>query len=367
MKFISYGRQTIEEDDIQAVAEVLRSECLTRGPMTENFEEAFADYVGAKYAIAVNSGTAALHLALKALRLKPGAEVITTANTFAATSNAILYNHAVPVFADIDTDDYNIGRYSVEAKITEKTGAILPVHFAGNPCSMRGLTRISEKYNIPIVEDACHALSADMGEVRIGGTGNLTCFSFHPVKHITTGEGGMITTNDLCIANNLLAYRNHGRVGVDQEYLGFNYRMSDIGAALGLSQLAKANRFKAARQRIASRYTEALNGFLWLKVPSHSTFHSWHLYVIVLMRGDRDALKKYLEAKGILTQIHYKPVTEHPFYQRYGYKLNDLPITKWYSERCLSLPIYPTLTEDEQSYVIDNVRGGLYEISGVKI
>jgi perosamine synthetase len=359
---ISYGKQTIEEDDIQAVAEVLRSEQITRGPKTGEFEEAFAKYVGAKYAIAVNSGTAALHLALKTLNLKPGDEVITTANTFAATSNAIFYNGATPVFADISIEDYNIAPDSVAEKITEKTKAILPVHFAGNPCCMRSLTRISEKYNIPIIEDACHALSADMGEVRIGGTGSLTCFSFHPVKHITTGEGGMITTNDLYTANNLLAYRNHGRVGVEQECLGFNYRMSDISAALGLSQLAKAERFRTRRRLIAWKYAEAFEDNESVITPFWSYHSSWHLYILLIKNGKRDKLKKYLEEKGILTQIHYKPVTDHPFYQRCGYSSYDLPVTRFYSNHCLSLPIYPTLTDEEQDYVIKMVRRGLNEI-----
>lgn len=356
---IPYNHQTIDQSDIDAVIEVLKGDYLTCGPMIEKFEEAFAEYVGSKYAIAVSSCTAALHLSLLAAGIGPGDEVITTPITFAATANAILYVGATPVFADIDPLTYNIDPEDIARKVTPKTRAIIPVHFAGRPCEMDRIWNIAEELDLFVIEDAAHALGATHKGQRIGGLKktDLTCFSFHPVKHITCGEGGMITTNSKTVAMYLKEYRNHGRNKSGyQMHIGYNYRMTDMQAALGLSQLQKSDDFLRERIGVAKYYY--FNG-----VCSYDLFpwnSSWHLYVIQV--PDRDKVKQYLNEHEIGAQIHYKPVYLHPYYQGLGYGKGLCPIAEEFAEHCLSLPCYVRLGTEQQDYITRCLEDALNEV-----
>lgn len=383
--YIPYGRQSVDEDDIQAVVDVLRSDYLTTGPMVAEFERTVAEYVGAKYAVAVNSGTAALHIACLAAGLSEGDEVITTPITFAASANCVLYCGAVPVFADIDPLTYNIDPAEIEKKITEKTKALIPVHYTGQPCDMDAIRAIAEKHHLMVIEDAAHALGAayhskmdangqetgGLNRRMIGSISDMTCFSFHPVKPITSGEGGMVVTDDEELYEKLLLYRTHG-ISRDakwltedqgpwyyqQRFLGYNYRITDISCALGKSQMNKLELFLQKRREIAGRYEEAFAGEKGLQLPqqAENTESGWHLYMIQVLEKDRREVFEALRAAGIGVNVHYIPVYQHPYYQELGYAEVHCPNAEGFYDRAISLPIFPGLTEEQQDYVIKTVK-----------
>lgn len=369
--YIPYGRQCIEQDDIDAVVEVLRSDYVTTGPAVTDFEKAVAEYTGAKYAVAVANGTAALHVACLAAGLKKGDEVITTPITFAASANCALYCGATPVFADIEADTYNIDPAEIEKKITERTKAIIAVHFTGQPCKMDEIHAIAKKHNLLVIEDAAHALGADYKGRKIGSISDMTTFSFHPVKHITTGEGGMITTNNKELYERLVLFRSHGITRNEQMMtkneggwyyeqldLGYNYRITDIQCALGISQMKKLDRFVARRREIAARYDKAFAEIENIITPKQEEGcnNSWHLYVIQVVNKERKEVFDRLRANNIGVNVHYIPVYKHPYYQENGYREVCCKNGEQYYERAISLPMYPLLSDEEQDYVIEMVK-----------
>lgn len=370
--YIPYGRQSLDEEDIQAVVDVLRSDYLTTGPRVSEFEKRVAEYVGAKYAVAVSNGTAALHVACLAAGIQEGEEVVTSPITFAASSNCVLYCGGKPVFADIDRDTYNISPEDLERKITERTRAIIPVHYTGQPCQMDEIHRIARKHDLLVIEDAAHALGAEYKGQKIGSLSDMTCFSFHPVKPITTGEGGMITTNDEALYKRLLLFRSHG-ITRDEEFLeenqgawyyeqvelGYNYRITDIGCALGISQLNKLDGFLERRKEIAGRYDEAFAGCEGLKTPMllQGCNSGWHLYMVQVLNQDRKVVFDRLREVGVGVNVHYIPVYRHPYYRRNGYGGVHCPEAEKFYERAISLPIFPGLTGEQQEYVIEQVMG----------
>jgi len=301
---IPYGRQTISEGDIQAVVGVLRSDWLTTGPEVQKFESAFAEYVGAKYAISFSNGTAALHAAVSSLRLPDGAEIITTPMTFAATTNSILYSNCVPVFADVEEDTLLIDPESVEERITDKTRALLVVDYTGQPCNYDALRKIAEKYRLTLIADACHSLGAIYNGTKVGTLADMTTYSFHPIKLITTGEGGMVTTDDGGAAEYLRTFRNHGRNKSVMEFLGYNYRLTDIQCALGTSQLKRADEFLNARRTIAKVYDFwfSQNDRVTPLTVRNNIEHAYHLYVVKL--ADRVRAIEALNNVGVTTTIH---------------------------------------------------------------
>lgn len=368
--YIPYGRQWIEQDDIDAVVEVLCGDYVTTGPNVDAFEQAVAEYTGAKYAVAVSNGTAALHIACLAAGIQAGDEVITTPITFAASSNCALYCGATPVFADIDPMTYNIDVEDLERKITPRTKAIVAVHFTGQPCKMNEIHEIAQKYNLMVIEDAAHALGADYKGKKIGSMSDMTTFSFHPVKHITTGEGGMVTTNSKELYEKLKLFRSHGITReesllnknegawyYEQLDLGYNYRITDIQCALGITQMKKLDRFVARRREIAQRYNEAFAGCKALQLPKQEEGcnNSWHLYVVQVLNKPRKEVFDALRTKGIGVNVHYIPVYKHPYYQEHGYEKVVCQHAEQYYERAISLPMYPLLTKEEQEYVIQSV------------
>lgn len=374
-KIIPYGRQCIEDDDIEEVVRVLKSDFLTTGPEVSLFEEAFAEKVGAKYAVAVANGTAALHAAVFCLELLPGDEVITTPITFAATSNAVLYAGATPVFVDVDPDTYNIDLNQVEKNITDKTRAIIPVHLSGQPCNMDAIAAIAEKYNLKVIEDASHALGAYYKDKPIGSLSDMTTFSLHPVKHITTGEGGVITTNDESLYKKLCLFRSHGITRditkmlkfdgpwyYEQQALGFNYRLTDFQAALGRSQLKKLERFVERRIEIAKQYDEGFKDFKKIVIPKQleNTKSSWHLYIIKI-NFDTLGLSKVevfenLKNAGIICNVHYIPVYKHPYYKENGFEKTHCKVAETLYDCMLSIPIYPSMTDEDVDYVINTIK-----------
>lgn len=369
--YIPYGRQSVDEADIRAVVDVLQSDYLTTGPRVAEFEKKVAGYVGAKYAVAVSNGTAALHVSCLAAGIREGDEVITTPITFAASANCVLYCGGTPVFADIDPDTYNIDPVDVERKITDKTKAIIPVHYTGLPCDMDAIYGIAEKYGLTVIEDAAHALGASYRGRKIGGISDMTCFSFHPVKPITTGEGGMVTTNDERLYKRLVLFRSHGITRDEgmmtqnqgawyyqQLELGYNYRITDIACALGSSQMDKLDGFLAARREIARRYQDAFAGIPGIRTPVQPDGYEsgWHLYMIQVMEKDRKEVFEQLREKGIGVNVHYIPVYQHPYYQQHGYADCHCGNGEDFYSRAISLPIFPGLTREQQDYVIEAVK-----------
>jgi len=370
---LPYGRQQIEEDDAAAVVETLRSEWLTTGPRVAEFERLVAERVGTRYAVAVSSGTAALHAAAFAAGISPGDEVILPPLTFAATANAVLYLGATPVFADVRADTLNVDPVCVAEKLTSRTRAIVAVDFAGHPCDLDALREISRGRGLVLIEDAAHALGAQYGGRAVGGQAHLTTFSFHPVKHITTGEGGMVVSNDPALAERAISFRNHGITSEaadrfrDGEWhyemvdLGFNYRLTDLQCALGLSQLRKLDRFLARRQAIAARYREALAGVPGVTLQSieRNVRHAWHIFPILLdldrFAADRRAIFAAFRAEGIGVNVHYIPVYWHPYYQRLGYTKGLCPVTEAVYERLLTLPLFPAMEDRDVEDVITAV------------
>ena len=380
MKAIPYGHQHITDEDIQAVIETLKSDYLTQGPKIIEFEQAFARYVGAKYAVAVSNATAGLHLAATALQVRSGDKVIVTPITFAASANCIRYCNGMVVFCDIDPDTYLMDikklRRLLETNPPSTFKGIVPVDFAGYPHQMEEFRQLADEYGLWILEDACHAPGGyfidSNGEKQFCGNGkfaDVTVFSFHPVKHIATGEGGMVTTNDKELFDRLSLLRthgitknpaclheNHGGWYYEMQELGYNYRLTDFQAALGLSQLKRADEGLKRRQKIAVRYNEAFKRIADIQTPyaSPDVFHAYHLYIIQV--PDRLDLYNYLHENGIYAQVHYIPLHLVPYYREQGNKPGDLPVAEKYYSRCLSLPMFPTLTDEEQEYVIKKIE-----------
>ncbi len=361
---IPYGRQKIDTDDIRAVIAVLKSDWLTQGPKVKEFENALAKYCGASYAVAVSSGTAALHLAYLAANIQSGDEVITTPNTFAATSNMLLAVGAKPVFCDIRLDNYNIDASKIEELITPRTKAIVPVHFAGHPCEMDVINKVAKKYKLLIIEDACHALGASYQNKKIGSIGDMTIFSFHPVKSITTGEGGAILTNNKSYCERLIHLRSHG-INKDKDgfnvmtALGHNYRLTDIQTALGLSQLKKLDGFIKARQAIFNAYVEKLKSIKDIVLPSTTEdgTSANHIFVIrVKNPAIRNKLASYLKGQGIGVNFHYPAVYSHPYYRESGHKNIKLNNEEIYHNSCITLPLYPNLKPENIKYICNQIK-----------
>ncbi|MDY5181643.1 UDP-4-amino-4,6-dideoxy-N-acetyl-beta-L-altrosamine transaminase [Butyribacter sp.] len=368
---IPYGRQTIEDDDIDAVIEVLKSDYLTTGPKIAEFEKSVADYVGAKYAVAISNGTSALHAACFAAGIGPGDEVITTPITFAASSNCVLYCGGTPVFADIDPKTYNIDPDDIRKKITDKTKAIIAVHLAGQPCDMDEIHKIAKENNLIVIEDGAHALGSVYKGKKVGSLSDMTTFSFHPVKPITTGEGGMIVTDNEEFYKKMVLFRSHGITRDEammtrndgpwfyQQFdLGFNYRITDIQCALGCSQMKKLDRFLAKRKEIVLRYNEAFADCENIVTPYQlpETESGWHLYIVQVKNCDRKQIFEALRDKGIGVNVHYIPVYMHPYYQEHGYKDVHCKNAEEVYSHIISLPLYPGLTEEQQNYVIDTLK-----------
>ena len=371
---IPYGRQTIDESDIAAVVAALRSDWLTQGPAVEEFERRLADYCGIKYAVVVSNGTAALHTAYVAAGLSAGDEFITSPITFVATANAGLWQGATPVFSDVEDETGNINPQLVEQKITKKTKLIVPIDYTGRPVDFMVIKRIAEKYNLLVVEDACQALGAVYHGKRIGSLSDLTVFSFHPVKSITTGEGGAILTDREDLYKKMKMFVTHGITKKDfifpspgewyfeTQMLGMNYRLTDLQCALGISQLNKLDSFIVRRRAIAERYQEAfkdVSGLIAPRPDSPEIQSAWHLYAIRLMPNiapRRAEIFAALRAKGIGVQVHHMPAYLHHFYRKLGYQKGLCPRAEAFYEAEISLPLYPSLGLEEQTYVIETVK-----------
>jgi len=376
---IPYGRQYISEEDIKAVVDTLKSDYLTQGPKISEFEKSFADYVGSKYAVAVANGTAALHISVLALGVKQGDKVITTPITFAASANCVLYCGGDVTFVDIDAETYLLDISKVKSLLDENPrgtfSGIIPVDFSGRAVDLKAFRELADDHDLWLLEDACHApggFFVDSGDSKhLCGSGefaDLAIFSFHPVKHITAGEGGMVTTNDRNLYEKLLLFRthgitkapeklevNHGPWYYEMQQLGYNYRLSDIHASLGLSQLSRANQGLAIRRQLAQRYATELRGIPQIRRQSGLIQgHAYHLYVIET--EDRGGLYHHLRTNGVFSQVHYIPVHLMPYYQRKGWKEGDMPNSEEYYRHCLSLPMYPTLSENQQQKVIDLIK-----------
>ncbi|SIQ30261.1 UDP-4-amino-4,6-dideoxy-N-acetyl-beta-L-altrosamine transaminase [Halanaerobium kushneri] len=375
-EFIPYGSQWLDEQDLEAVVETLKSDYLTTGPKINEFEEKFADYVDAEYAVAIANGTAALHAATYAAGIGEGDEVITTPITFAASANSILYHNATPVFADVDPDTYNIDPESIEEKITDKTKAIIPVHYTGQPCEMDEIMEIADKYNLTVIADGAHAVGAEYKGQKVGSVADMTTFSFHPVKHITTGEGGMITTDSKDLYDILIKFRTHGITKESSEYineshgpwyheqqkLGYNYRITDIQCALGISQLEKIDKFLTRRREIVEEYNKAFSDFEGIIIPEQlrNTNSAWHLYVIQLdlekLSADRKEIFKDLRNKNLGVNVHYIPVYYHPYYQELGYEKGICPNAENLYERIITIPLYPKMSDQQVEEVINRAK-----------
>ncbi|MBI5055374.1 MAG: DegT/DnrJ/EryC1/StrS family aminotransferase [Nitrospirae bacterium] len=390
VKYLPFSLPLIEEDEIEAIIEALKSCWITTGPKVKQFEKEFSEYIGCKHAIAVNSCTAALHLALEAIGIKEGDEIITTPMTFAATAEVIRYFKARPVFIDIDPVTMNIDTEKIEAYLSPLLSrplslpkAIIPVHYAGYPCEMDTIMELAEKYNLKVIEDAAHVLPAFYKDRMIGTIGDITCFSFYATKNLTTGEGGMITTDNDEWAERMRIMSMHGisrdawkRYTAEGNWYyeiiapGFKYNLTDVAAALGIGQLRKTDRMWDRRKKIAGMYSEAFMNLTEIEIPFSSltsllatpagTQHSWHLYVIKLnlecLTIDRGRFIEELKDRGIGTSVHFIPLHIHPYYRdTYGYKPEDFPVAYETFQRIISLPIYPKMTDGDVERVIEAV------------
>ncbi len=372
-KYLPYGRQIVDEEDIRAVADVLRSDWLTTGPMVERFEETVCRYVGAPYGVAVSSGNAALHAAMFALGVAPGDEVIVPAMTFAATANCVVYQGAKPVFADVDPATLLLEPDTVEALITPRTKAVIGVDYAGQPCDWEALRQVADRHGLALVADSCHALGATLRGRRVGSLADITCFSFHPVKHITTGEGGMAVTADGALARRMRLFRNHGistsaaqreKAGewfYEMTELGCNYRLTDIQCALGMSQMRKLETWLARRRELAALYGSLLASSreepaarpLDIKPGVES---AWHLYVI--RHPQRDAVFRTMRARGIGVNVHYVPVHLHPYYrEHWGTGPGLCPAAEAAYAEILTLPLWPGMEDRDVTHVVSLLRG----------
>lgn len=387
MTIIPYGRQNITDDDLDAVIKSLKSDFLTQGPKISEFENAFSEYIGSKYSVAVSNGTAALHLCALALNISPGDKVITSPITFAASANCVRYCGGDVVFADIEPETYLLDFESVKKLLQNAQNGtfkgIIPVDLAGRPVNLEKFRKLAEEYDCWIIEDACHAPGGNFvdsnNHIQSCGNGNyadLAIFSFHPVKHIACGEGGMITTNNKSLYERLLVLRTHGIVKnnslyqnsiefaggyetypgwyMEMQELGFNYRLTDFQAALGISQLSRADEGLKRRKEIATKYFETFRDMPFIKGQSgFIDGHAYHLYIIEV--ENRLGLYNYLKEHNIYAQIHYIPCHLMPYYRNLGWKEGDLPNAENYYKHCISLPMYPTLSVDQQDYVIEKI------------
>jgi UDP-4-amino-4,6-dideoxy-N-acetyl-beta-L-altrosamine transaminase len=368
---LPYGHQSIDEADIQAVVEILRSDWLTTGPRVAEFEEAFATRTGARHAVSFSSGTAALHAAAFTAGLKAGDEAITSPLTFVATANCVLYQGAVPIFADVSPDTLNLDPEKAAARITCRTRAILPVDYAGHPADLDPVLELAERHGLVVIEDASHALGAEYKGRQVGSLSHMTVFSFHPVKHITTGEGGMVTTDNAKFAETLRRFRNHGissdarqRQSAGQWHyemvsLGFNYRLTDIACALGSQQLKKLEANLSQRRKIAERYTAAFREIPKLVLPAvrQNANPAWHLFPIrldgVKLKAERAQVFRALRAENIGVNVHYIPVHRHPYYsERFGYRGGEYPVAEDAYERLISLPMFHGMSDQDVEDVI---------------
>ncbi|OGL44564.1 MAG: UDP-4-amino-4,6-dideoxy-N-acetyl-beta-L-altrosamine transaminase [Candidatus Schekmanbacteria bacterium RBG_16_38_11] len=376
-QFLPFSLPTIEEDEISEVVDSLRSGWITTGPKVIRFEEDFKNYIGCSHAVAVNSGTAGLHISLMATEISDGDEVITSPMTFAATVNTVVLQRAKPVFADINPETLNINPDFIEQKITPKTKAIIPVHFAGQPCDLDRITAIAKKHNLLVIEDAAHAVGSEYKGVKIGKTETSAVFSFHPIKNITTGEGGMITTERADLAEKLRLLRFHGiskeawkrysaKGSPQYEILlpGLKYNMLDIQAAIGIHQLKKLDNFIEKRKNFAKQYENALKEIPEIITPGRVTYdclHAWHLYIIKLrletLKITRDEFIEELKKEKIGTGIHFTAIHLHPFYaNKFGFKRGDFPNAEYASDRIISLPLYPKMKDEDIVYVVEAIK-----------
>jgi perosamine synthetase len=372
---LPYGRQSVDEDDVAAVLAVLRSDWLTTGPSVDAFERAFAAETGAVHAVAVNNGTAALHVAMIAANVGPGDEVVVPAITFAATANVVVLQGATPVFADVEPDTLLVDAAAMAARIGPRTRAVVAVDYAGQPCDYDAIGALARRHGVSLVADACHALGGSYGGRRVGALADVSAFSFHPVKAMTTGEGGMVTTDVEAYAEHMRRVRNHGIAtdfrqraergtwAYEMVELGFNYRLSDIHAALGLSQLRKVPGWVTRRRQLAARYDERLAGCRGVRplVRRAGREHGYHLYVVLLDEGvDRQHVYRQLAERGIGANVHYLPVHLHPFYRkRFGTDRGLCPVAEAAYDRMLTLPLFPGMTDDDVARVTDALAGAV--------
>jgi len=374
--YIVFGSPYIGEEEIEEVTKTLKSGWLGSGPKVTQFEREFAEYVGAKHAVALNSCTAGLHLSMVCSGLKPGDEVITTTLTFAATANSIVHVGAIPVFVDVDRKTMNIDPDKIEAAVTPRTRAIIPVHFAGRPCDMDAINSIAKKHNLIVIEDAAHCIEGKYGDKKIGSISSMTCFSFYVTKNMTTAEGGMITTNDGDIAKKIKSFGLHGMSSdawkrfsdegykhYEVVYPGFKYNMTDIAASLGLCQLPRLDSWMKRREEIWDKYNAAFSDLpCWVpSEPDSENYHARHLYTLLVdidsLNITRDQMIVELHKRGIGTGVHYRALHLHQYYrERFGYKPEDFPNANWISERTFSLPLAANLNEKDVNRIIKNVR-----------
>lgn len=373
--YLSYGRQTIDEDDINSVLKILKSDYLTTGPNVSEFERKVAQYVGVKYAVAVSNGTAALHTACYAVGITEGDEVLVPAITFAASSNCVLYCGGKPIFIDLDPKTYNIDVNKIEEKITSKTKAIIPVDFTGQSVDMDKILEIAKKYNLVVIEDAAHALGSEYKGKKVGTMADITEFSFHPVKPVTTGEGGVIVTNSKEYYDKMMLFRSHGITKdsklmtkqhgpwyYEQVELGYNYRITDLQCALGISQMRKLDNFIKRRREIVKIYNDAFKDLEEIEIPFEAEFSNsgWHIYVIALnldkLSVGRKEIFEALQRENIGINVHYLPVYMHPYYQKLGYKKGECPVAEDLYNKIITIPLFPAMSNDDIKSVIDGVK-----------
>jgi UDP-4-amino-4,6-dideoxy-N-acetyl-beta-L-altrosamine transaminase len=373
--YLSYGKQTVDESDIQAVVDVLKGDYLTTGPFVKEFEDKVANYVGAKYAVAVSNGTAALHMACFAAGIKEGDEVIVSSMTFAASANAVLYCEGTPVFSDIDPVTYNIDPDRIEEKITDKTKAIIPVDFSGQSVDMDRIKEIADKHGLIIIEDAAHALGSEYKGRKVGSQADMVEFSFHPVKPITTAEGGIVTTNSEDLYKKMMIFRthgitrdqevlneNHGPWYYEQQLLGYNYRLTDVQSALGISQINKIDDFITRRREIVKLYNDAFKALKEIVTPFEAEFSNsgWHIYVIKVKPGlltvTRKEIFEALQAENIGVNVHYLPVYLHPYYRDLGYEKGICPNAEELYENMITLPLFPSMSNEDVNDVVVAVK-----------
>ena len=373
--YLAYGKQKIDEDDINSVVKVLKGDYLTTGPIVSEFENSVAKYVGTKYAVAVSNGTAALHMACYAAGISEGDEVLVPAITFAASSNCVLYCGGKPVFIDIDPKSYNIDINKIKEKITNKTKAIIPVDFAGQSVDMDLILKIAEEYNLIVIEDAAHALGSEYKNEKVGSKAHMTEFSFHPVKPITTGEGGVVVTNSKELYEKMILFRSHGITRnselmtenqgpwyYEQIDLGYNYRLTDIQSALGLSQIKKLDDFILKRREIVNKYNEAFKDLKEIVTPFENEYSKsgHHIYVLLLnldkLKCGRKEIFEALQAENIGVNVHYLPVYLHPYYKKLGYKKGQCPVAEDIYNRMITIPLFPSMSDKDIKDVIEAVK-----------